>query len=95
VHLTEFSYVYHALVDSDSYINLAFTVVDVSEFKAAVDAHIHALSAESQAQVPPVQVPLEYTEFSNVFESKQAEKLPPHCLNVDHEIPLVPNAKPV
>ena len=78
---------------------LAFTVVDVTELKAAVDA---ALDSPAEIQVNaitpsnvPTSVPLEYAEYIDVFEEKNAETLPPHRPNVDHEIPLIPGAKPV
>lgn len=38
-------------------------------------------------------IPSEYHDFMNLFLKKGAEQLPPHRY-VDHEIPLVPDAKP-
>ena len=77
---------------------LAFTVVDVTEPKAAVDIALDSpavqVNAVTQSNVP-TSVPLEYAEYADVFEEKNAEFLPPHCPNVDHEIPIVPGAKPV
>jgi Reverse transcriptase (RNA-dependent DNA polymerase)/RNase H-like domain found in reverse transcriptase/Integrase zinc binding domain/Chromo (CHRromatin Organisation MOdifier) domain/Aspartyl protease len=81
---------------------LVFTVVDVTELKAAVEAAVDASSDASGVQVNaippsnvPTSVPLEYAEYADVFEEQNAEKLPPHRPNVDHEIPLIPGAKPV
>ena len=53
-------------------------------------APIHAIPAAN----PPTQVPLEYSEYADVFERRNAEKLLPHCPNVDHEIPLIDGVKP-
>src|SRR6202140_4720638 len=38
-------------------------------------------------------IPSEYHEFTELFSKREAEKLPPHR-PYDHEIPLVPGAKP-
>jgi len=38
-------------------------------------------------------IPPEYHEFAELFSKREAEKLPPHR-PYDHEIPLVPGAKP-
>ena len=73
-----------------------YTVIDVMEIEAAIRmAHVsHVNLTESQEPQEP-QVPLEYAEYADVFEESQAEQLPPSRPNVDHEIPLIPNAKPV
>jgi hypothetical protein len=44
---------------------------------------------------PPTAVPIEYAEFADVFEPTNSQKLPPHRPGIDHEIPLISNAKPV
>ena len=76
-----------------------FSIVDITDLQAAIDSR---LSSDSSTQVntisplnPSTQVPPEYTEFADVFEEKNAEQLPPHRPNVDHEILLIPRAKPV
>jgi hypothetical protein len=75
---------------------ILYTVMDVTEIKAAVDTALK--SPDAQVNVissnVPTSVPLEYAEFADVFEEKNAHKLPPHRPNVDHEIPLVSDAKP-
>src|SRR6202165_3009498 len=38
-------------------------------------------------------IPPEYHEFAELFSKREAEKLPPHR-PYDHEIPLIPGAKP-
>ena len=70
---------------------ILYSVIDVTELQAAIDfasasTHVNAISP----QVPP-----EYSEFADVFDEKNADQLPPHRPNVDHEIPLIPGAKPV
>jgi hypothetical protein len=78
---------------------LVFTVVDVTELKAAVDAALESpFEIQVNAVLPsniPTSVPLEYAEYADVFEEKNAETLPPHRPNVDHDISFVPGAKPV
>ena len=69
----------------------AFAVIDVTELKAAVEAQVNALSTEP----PELQLPAEYAEYTDVFEERNSQQLPPRRPNVDHEIPLIPNAKPV
>ena len=68
------------------------------ELKAAVDIALSSpavqVNAVTQSNVP-TSVPLEYAEYADVFEEKNTETLPPHRPNIDHEIPLIPGAKPV
>ena len=78
---------------------ILYSVVDITNLSAAVES---AISSSTVAQVnsiqslhPPTSVPDEYAEFADVFEPKNSQKLPPHRHGVDHEIPLVPNSKPV
>jgi hypothetical protein len=77
---------------------ILYTVMDVTEIKAAIDNALNSSDAQlnviSSSNVP-TSVPLEYAEYADVFEEKNAHKLPPHRPNVDHEIPLVPGSKPV
>jgi hypothetical protein len=63
--------------------------MDILQF--APDAQVNSVSSVNQ----PTSVPAEYAEFADVFEPKNAQKPPPHRPGVDHEIPLVANAKPV
>ena len=70
---------------------LVFSIIDVTELKAAVEAQLNALSTEPSEP----QLPIEYAEYADVFEERNSQQLPPHRPNVDHEISLVPNAKPV
>ena len=71
---------------------LLFSIVDVTDLKAAAEAQVNLLSASASAETT---LPPEYAEYADVFEEKNSEVLPPHRPNVDHEIPLVPGAKPV
>jgi hypothetical protein len=64
-----------------------YCVMDTSQFKPSVDSIPPATTVTS--------IPVEYAEFADVFEPKNAQKLPPHRPGIDHEIPLVPDAKPV
>jgi hypothetical protein len=71
---------------------LLFSIIDVTELKAVVNSVIDSASGSSSTVT---QLPPDYQDFADVFEEKNADKLPPHRPNVDHEIPLVPGAKPV
>ena len=77
---------------------LLYHVIDVTEISAVLDATFgEATEVQVNAIIPskaPTSVPPEYAKFADVFEEKQAEKLPPHRPHVDHEIPLIPGAKP-
>jgi hypothetical protein len=70
---------------------ILYCVMDISQFAPSADAQVNAISSAN----PPTSVPVEYAEFADVFEPKNAQKLPPHRPGVDHEIPLVADAKPV
>jgi hypothetical protein len=77
---------------------ILYTVMDVTEIKVAIDSALNSSNAQVNAisaSNVPTSVPLEYAEYADVFEEKNAHQLPPHRPNVDHEIPLVPDAKPV
>src|ERR1700739_3658351 len=67
-------------------------------FKPPFDTAFESSSIQVNAVLPsnvPTSVPLEYAEYADVFEEKNTESLPPHRPNVNHEIPLIPGAKPV
>jgi hypothetical protein len=66
-----------------------FSPPDIPQFSHP-DIQVNSVSAN-----PPTSVPVEYAEFADVFEPKNAQKLPPHRPGVDHEIPLVADAKPI
>ena len=51
------------------------------------DAPTESISTVTTA---PAHIPLEYAEFSDVFEEKEIRQLSPHCPAIDHEIPLAP-----
>jgi hypothetical protein len=71
---------------------ILYCVMDISQFTPPpLDAQVNSVSSAN----PPTSVPEEYAEFADVFEPKNAQKLPPHRPGVDHEIPLVADAKPV
>jgi len=85
---------------------LVFTIVDVTGYKEALAAAINLypdlIPNTDTVPVPesiptatsPAPIPLEYAEFSDVFEDKEIPQLPPHRPGVDHEIPLAPGSKP-
>jgi hypothetical protein len=75
-----------------SVINITdiFTTLDLTLFSSTI-AQINAILSLN----PPTTVPNEYMKFTNVFEPKNSQKLPPYCLGINHEIPFVPNAKPI
>ena len=72
---------------------LAFTVVDVTELKAAVDIALSSPAAQvnaiTQSNVP-TSVPLEYAEYADVFEEKNAESLPHTALMLIMKFPSFP-----
>jgi len=78
---------------------LLFNVLDVTGSTLA-----STMASEADSNVAPIYailtirplsgVPEEYSLYANVFEKRNAEKLPPHRPNVDHEIPLIEGAKP-
>jgi hypothetical protein len=68
-----------------------YCIMDISEFLPPADAQVNAIPSADL----PTSVPVEYAEFADVFEPKNAQKLPPHRPGVDHEIPLIADAKPV
>ena len=77
---------------------LLFTIADVTGYKEALAAAInfdpnpHLVSAAVTSALTPI--PLEYAEFTDVFEDKEIPQLPHHRPGVDHEIPLAPGSKP-
>ena len=69
---------------------ILYSVIDITDISAALSPATNAILLAS-----PPEIPAEYAEFADVFEPKNSQNLPPHRHGVDHEIPLVPNAKPV
>ena len=72
---------------------ILYSVIDVTNISALLDSTLSMSTAS--VNVIPTSLPTEYAEFADVFEPKNSQKLPPHRPGVDHEIPLMPNAKPV
>ena len=72
---------------------ILYSVIDVTNISALLDSTLSTSIAS--VNVIPTSLPTEYAEFADVFEPKNSQKLPPHRPGVDHEIPLMPNAKPV
>jgi hypothetical protein len=68
-----------------------YSIMDISQFIPPDNPQVNAVSSDDTYS----SLPAEYAEFADVFEPKNAQKLPPHRPGIDHEIPLVPNAKPV
>ena len=77
---------------------ILYSVIDVTDISTLLDSTLSTSTASVNA-IPsinsPTSLPAEYAEFADVFEPKNSQKLPPHRPGVDHEIPLVPNSKPV
>ena len=67
-----------------------YFVIDVTDISAALNSTLSTSTAQVNA-IPSL--PVEYDEFADVFELKNCQKLTPHRPGVDHEIPIVPNAK--
>ena len=44
---------------------------------------------------PATVLPPQYHKFLNVFSKDEADKLPPHCLRVDHEIKIELGIQPL
>jgi hypothetical protein len=79
---------------------ILYTIMDVTEIKAAFDTALNSSDTQVNVISPlssnvPTSVPIEYAEYADVFEYKNGHKLSPHRPDVNYEILLVPDAKPV
>jgi len=83
---------------------LLFTIANVTDYKEALatainfdsdDVPSESVSTTTTATTTPSAfIPVEYTEFANVFKDKEISQLPLHRLSVDHKIPFAPGSKP-
>jgi len=88
---------------------LLFTIVGVTEFKEAIAAAINldpnldlnlnskfdsnSKSDATVLSINSISVPVEYTDYDDIFEEKRIQQLPFYRPGIDHDITLTPGSK--
>lgn len=83
----------YMILPDGSQVMVCTIVVNANFSDADLDTHLTGPPQYSQAEIVQ-RLPTQLRDFADVFSREAADTLPPHRPGVDHEIHLIPNAKP-